>query len=1753
MSSRRTKKTSIEVVLPSSKTSRPKPNEKTPTGLSASRAGRDPALDDPDPAVRDRAIRAAIGRSGAKSDKPTTSLRTTRSSGKSASPIKNNPAPRPPKKRRQSDPAEPVDDVGRADKRPRVAKATTSATRADAAPASPAASATMDVDSDDVAFEGSQGGDDREPFTAQDMEEVISAWETSVRDVRSRILAASVHDEKLGRDLDAAYIGSAYIQFIGPGIVHGVVDLEHNPNKRGNPRGLNPGHVEILHDIFRRPQAKKDHEAPIYLAVDGKHLSAQQRALMRAADARNLLSKLPPLVLERAHPEEEAQLEEELWVQRVEGRWLSMPELNDRQGRLQAFRSDPNRGMSHILNGNHRTRAMLAMNDMIIAQRDAIRAKLEKNPSNRADIERDMEALQERVEAHTWRCLVYDSTLLTKAAHNYLVFNEHERPSMGMGPGEKAWWLAQKFETEMEELMNAGGTQRCSRAHAANIVQGRWRREIGSRMTMTGRDAESDEPKHVEKVKQLGDLAGADAASRLFFNPLGMELVLDCRPALWAFGELIDKPLAIQMLRPSGGPLIAHVWLSLRTLITLSNVLSGEGITDAETWLDQHDPITPHGYPDAAAHFRALHGRPERVPQLLSKYGVDQSVRFGKMYMNAIKPLEVGGRIDYTSNKVLCAIRGVFDKFASTLVGSKSKPELPDRLLSASIRLYARMVTYKSGHEGEAFYPLATLPSKEVRDAMVARWHGGWNVPGNGDCLAPLEELLAKCQTIWTIGAQGSKRSCNWENWYDRSRGLHQVVLRILEAKTLGSTEARLSEALTILEDPRLPLALKSADATLKEEGGLQTMVLEFCAHKSAKFNYPGVKRLLDHSELDHGSYEYVSECLLKARSAIRASAWEEADDLAGKVKKARRATPHTLDEILSDNTVLGLVYEEFWELAYPKWFVGWEDTEAKRMGTVGAGVGWGLLHRWLVDICMPRMFEDKPARWLLQVASRVLELTGDRAWWSDLFDSSDLPRVPSKLPPDLHVFAKVPGRQRKSAKAKDTVDEADADEDEDEPAAEAPQTKAGKKKKKGKGKKPATTTRKSRNQATSKEFIEESDEGEKDELSGDNKSDPESEDGEMSKTKQKVQQERQRPAESVAEGKPGVKVGGVVDLAKDAAAEPRDDARDVTGRDLLEEADELAEVEPGVDDFRQRFVDRAQLKAHGVGFKPPPAGYQYYHESFTNRPASHVFAPRIASTVFPHNAWQQLAETRDVMIAANVDACTLENMDERLLDALDIPADVMENMLDDLMSERNHLRQGLVFYILMLECYIPRSDLACLLLSDMESGLKDIYMARCVKVLQGYTGISVEEAITEVSRMATDDGLLEENLYRITPDNMVELNMIKTFPQSMRSRVKDATLSFSLANESHQDRDETMRIMKHILPARGLGRNHQESRERALQSIEHSMVRRERERKAPRAVHGHCVDANEPVPPPEQIPVKQRLWEDPLLFDRAKSWRSVGPSLVRVLGDSPFTTGQFTRVPSADGPWLKSAESKAARIAERKRRLEYSEVWDRVCDKELEDFSEQMVSLRNRRNGDATVNPVSGVWSPVSVKSSTSQLARFQFGSSATAKSATIGVEDTPGSPGVLWSSSPISHGKKGADSTLDRNRSQQFAIPAVPTSSPSLGGPTQLPREPIILVPGSSQVQEQEPIRSETAFTFPANQQAPHPDNTVMSRRSSGSTMSAYAPDADRPASEPGQDKEPTTGAARAYQNLFTQGRALSGAVESDAGEDAPRIEEE
>ncbi|KAG8722293.1 hypothetical protein FRC08_004529 [Ceratobasidium sp. 394] len=344
-----------------------------------------------------------------------------------------------------------------------------------------------------------------------DVEELLRGWEGSLRTLRARVLTVPDADKQMAQDLDNSLIGAAFIRFIGPGDIHGLVNLDEDPNMRGNPRGLNDGHVQLIYDAVFRPNGKKDHEAPIVLAVPRSCVDPTLQAEMKTANVSNLLNPVPRFDLIRDTREEETVLETEIWTQRVGDRWLSASELDNRKIELRGYQAVATR--CKLLNGNHRIKAMLRRAGELGEKRQAIRAKLEAGVGNSRDLKHANDELRQEIELHTWRCIVYDLDALTDSTLNYLVHNDHDRPALTMQSGERAWWLAQKFELEIDTEMRAGTEDHpVSRGEAANIVQTRWREELDLKMTMTGQDAEAEEPKS-RRGKKIGDKAGDDLTS----------------------------------------------------------------------------------------------------------------------------------------------------------------------------------------------------------------------------------------------------------------------------------------------------------------------------------------------------------------------------------------------------------------------------------------------------------------------------------------------------------------------------------------------------------------------------------------------------------------------------------------------------------------------------------------------------------------------------------------------------------------------------------------------------------------------------------------------------------------------------------------------------------------------------------------------------------------------------------------------------------------------------------------------------------------------------------------------------------------------------------------------------------------------------------------------------------------------------------------------------------------------------------------
>jgi hypothetical protein len=240
------------------------------------------------------------------------------------------------------------------------------------------------------------------------LDATIEGWELSIANVCRQTLRISESDERTARELARALIGAAYVRFSGVGEIFGVVNLEHDPNARGNPRGLTDSHIEMLYNILKRAGAKKDEESPIFIATKRGLIVPECLDMMANATATSLLSDIPLLRLVRESGDREDMLEHEIFTQRDRHRkcWLTLEELNERRIELNKLRSM--RTLCMLLNGNHRIRAMLRIGVDIAAERDRLRAMAEDMKVGSDVLATLLGDLSKRMEAHTWRVVVYD-------------------------------------------------------------------------------------------------------------------------------------------------------------------------------------------------------------------------------------------------------------------------------------------------------------------------------------------------------------------------------------------------------------------------------------------------------------------------------------------------------------------------------------------------------------------------------------------------------------------------------------------------------------------------------------------------------------------------------------------------------------------------------------------------------------------------------------------------------------------------------------------------------------------------------------------------------------------------------------------------------------------------------------------------------------------------------------------------------------------------------------------------------------------------------------------------------------------------------------------------------------------------------------------------------------------------------------------------------------------------------------------------
>lgn len=201
-------------------------------------------------------------------------------------------------------------------------------------------------------------------------------------------------------------MGSACITAAPIDNVKGVIEIGFNPNRRGNPRGVNHDHVDALYEIIKRPGGKRDSESPICIAVSSRLIKPSCRELMAKVDARNAAHVMPMLEFIRPHLEVETALEDRIWLQCADKKWLSDADVLSDISKLDELRAKREKAL--LLNGNHRLRALLKLADDINRQRDAIVRVAREGGKKRVQAMTELSELTEKARDLTWRVIVFD-------------------------------------------------------------------------------------------------------------------------------------------------------------------------------------------------------------------------------------------------------------------------------------------------------------------------------------------------------------------------------------------------------------------------------------------------------------------------------------------------------------------------------------------------------------------------------------------------------------------------------------------------------------------------------------------------------------------------------------------------------------------------------------------------------------------------------------------------------------------------------------------------------------------------------------------------------------------------------------------------------------------------------------------------------------------------------------------------------------------------------------------------------------------------------------------------------------------------------------------------------------------------------------------------------------------------------------------------------------------------------------------------
>ncbi|KAF8594026.1 hypothetical protein BDV93DRAFT_565871 [Ceratobasidium sp. AG-I] len=900
--------------------------------------------------------------------------------------------------------------------------------------------------------------------TFQDIEAHPDALRVRFQHQFGAIRKVSGLDAKFLEEYEMYVLGCAVVRFYGPGGIESVCRISEDPNDRANPRTLVREHMNQLRKSI--DQHKHDWDKPLVFMLSASLLSEQMRKDMKKVPAFTRVAQTSFLELMNI-TDEEKKLDQEIRWHRVDGapknEFLTAAEVAQRVIVRDKLRLK--RDLAMLLNGNHRIHVGLErVSELYQPLLDEV-VELSKRVFRDEDQDAVQEwkakvkAMEELANEHTWQVLVVSDDAPELFRHQLMANTEHD-PQLGENDGEAVWMIATgilasakrwekafpnesrgeifdrvHFELEAErkrKLLAArgGGALGLNKESPIDVdeqPEGSTERKQKKTKAEKKKDrkqrvAEQKAKKEKEKEKEkenetggkrsgvVGGVYGKEMWMQVTTEPVTLEMLLSTRSCLIAYTTIMGTTYVNTLLQSGSGVLAALFWLSVETLIKITNASNDEAVPAADNFLAEHDDIVPDGYEAAIEHWDDLRSVGHDIPLGLKAFTLKAADHFGEIWTKLFPngPKADNGYLEqnWTSPAVLIKSRQAFDTWGQWII--RQDKDSPAHLRTGiAARIFARLPTWnlasvqaisdetpQSQARAQArFHPRATLPTKST----VTQWVRVAKELGNGagGAFEALEYMIEPVHHMWSAASGDPGTKCR-SNWYGSGHGTYYVLMSFFKAEKYGSIESRLSLFLHYMGSAEVHRALVYANNAIDPAHTLEgkrkhgeVPKIAGLKEKMGALKGEGFKPDIDTLELLNlpldqaglSSCQELVDLMKIAQSALRRYIMQGDPDL------------EHLQQIINEHPCLKLISMDYWSKAPIIWWgLGWDNSSSQRQGhTAGVIMGWGLLHDAYPGLVLTPLFLHRRAWPLIDVAEATCNALDIKPWGGGKFDEEEV------------------------------------------------------------------------------------------------------------------------------------------------------------------------------------------------------------------------------------------------------------------------------------------------------------------------------------------------------------------------------------------------------------------------------------------------------------------------------------------------------------------------------------------------------------------------------------------------------------------------------------------------------------------------------------------------------------------------------------------------------------------------------------------